>query len=505
MVSTRPSTNVHSRSKSALITPTTSADIHRFQAVLAAKLLSKRGQARRTGAVVDVLESLCLMSSAEGANHHNRLRSALQALVEAACQRLAGQSMPMAFTTVMRYTADRSGRGEQRITPSPGGLVNALQQEWTLWGAFQDLRDATDADFVASAYLLSDALGHSVNADNGWLLGMVAARFVHDYFITMRGPQIAFQEEAFERLWKEFSQTIDTGLGNVVWWAPIYNAEWIGEPFEIALNATNAVVEPSPEVMFQLAAHRRHSNMIEAQAWLKTTDSVALKAPPIAEPPIKNARQVAAAIRLIAGGHAFARDITMLPCPGVPGGYGQFAGWRGFPPAWWGGVASVLDRSIQTALQDRFGQLQKLGESFDVVLDRYESAVTKLIADERLIDATIGLEALLLGGSGSSIEVTFRFALIGAWLLAEKPADRVEMKRLLTELYRKRSDIVHGNRKRKRELPPNPEDLAVDLLRNLLLQVLDSGRSWEEWIKYRSKLILGLTEREDGQAPEEHT
>jgi hypothetical protein len=438
------------------------------------------------------------VNSAAGAPDHGPLRLALQALVEAACQRLAAQSMPMASTTVMRYTADRSGRGEQRITPAPGGLVNALQQEWTLWAAFQNLREATEGDSVASAYLLSDALGHPMNADNGWLLGMVAARFVHDYFVTMRGPQVAFQEDAFEGLWKEFSQTIDTGLANIVWWAPIYNAEWIGEPFDIALDETNAVVEPPPEVMIQLAAHRRHSRMIEAQAWLKTNDKVDLKAPPVAEPPVKNARQVAAAIRLIAGGHAFAREITMLPCPGVPGGYGQFAGWRGFPPAWWGGLASVLDASIQTTLQDRFGQLQKLGESFDVVLDRYESAVTELIADERLIDATIGLEALLLGGSGSSAEVTFRFALIGAWLLAEQPSERVEMNRLLTELYRKRSDVVHGNRKRKRELPPNPEDIAVDLLRKLLLQVLDSGRSWEEWIKYRSNLILGLTGRQDG-------
>lgn len=401
----------------------------------------------------------------------------------------------------MRYTADRSGRGEQRITPAPGGMVSALQQEWTLWAAFQGLREATNADTSASGYLLSDALGHPMNADNDWILSLVAARFLYDYLVTMRGLQIAFQEDAFENLWKEFMHTIDTGLGNVVWWAPIYNAEWIGEPFEIALDATSAVVEPSPEVMLQLAAHRRHANMIEAQAWLKTTDTVALKAPPVAEPPIKNARQVAAAIRLIAGGYAFARDITMLPCPGVPGGYGQFAGWRGLPPSWWGGGASVLDPSIQTALHDRFGQLQKLGESFEVVLDRYESAVTKFIADERLIDATIGLEALLLGGSGSSTEVTFRFALIGSWLLAEKPADRVEMNRVLTELYRRRSDIVHGNRKRKRELPPNPEDLAVDLLRKLLLQVLDSGRSWEEWIKYRSELILGLAEPEDEKEP----
>jgi hypothetical protein len=434
------------------------------------------------------------------ASDHGGLQMALQEFVKAACQRLAGQFLPMTSTTVMRYTADRSGRGEQRVTPAPGGIVTALLQEWKLWAAFKDLREATKADSVASAYLLSDAIGHPMNVDEDWLLGMTTARFLHDYLVTIQGPQIVFQEDAFERLWNEFRHAINTGFANIVWWAPIYNAEWIGEPFEISLDARNALVEPSPEVMLQLAAHRRHSNMIEAQAWLRTIDKVDLKAPPVAEPPIKNARQVASAIRLIAGGHAFARDITMLPCPGVPGGYGQFAGWRGLPPAWWGGASSILDSAIQAALLNRFAQLQRLGESFDVVLDRYESAVGTLTADERLIDATIGLEALLLGGSDSSTEVTFRFALTGAWLLAEKPADRTEMNRLLTELYGRRSDIVHGNRKRKRQLPSNPEDVAVDLLRKLLLRVLDGGESWEKWIKYRKELILGLTDANLGNS-----
>jgi hypothetical protein len=141
--------------------------------------------------------------------------------------------------------------------------------------------------------------------------------------------------------------------------------------------------------------------------------------------------------------------------------------------------------------------LQKLGNPFDVVLARYEAAVSKLDADERLIDATIGLEALLLGGSGSSTEVTFRFAMTGAWLLASQPVQRIELNRLLTELYGRRSDIVHGDRKRKRKLPANPENVAVDLLRELLTRVLDSGYSWDEWVAYRNRRVLGL-EKTDG-------
>jgi len=336
-----------------------------------------------------------------------------------------------------------------------------------------------------------------MNDEEGHILGMVAARFLSDYFSTMPGSQIAFDNQAYELLWREFIGTIDTGLGNVAWWAPVYNAQWVGEPIAIGLDDLNVLVEPPPRVMIELVTYGRHSQMIEPQAWLQTTARIDLKAPPVAEPPINGARNLASAVRLVFDGHAFARTITMLPQPGVPGGYGQFSGWRGRPAAWWAGIPSILDPTLQTKLTARFNQLQKLGNPFDVVLARYEAAVSKLDADERLIDATIGLEALLLGGSGSSTEVTFRFAMTGAWLLASQPVQRIELNRLLTELYGRRSDIVHGDRKRKRKLPANPENVAVDLLRELLTRVLDSGYSWDEWVAYRNRRVLGL-EKTDG-------
>ena len=420
------------------------------------------------------------------------LRKALAGFVEAACQRLGGQAVPMASISLMRYRAGGSGQSEQRWAPAPGGLLNALQQEWRLWASFKDLQREVISDPLASAYLLSNALGDPMNDEEGHILGMVAARFLSDYFSTIPGSQIAFDNHVYEALWREFIGTIDTGLGNVAWWAPIYNAQWVGEPIEIGLDDLNVLVEPPPRIMLELAAYGRHSQMIEPQAWLQTTARIDLKAPPVAEPPINSARNLASAIRLVFDGHAFARTITMLPQPGVPGGYGQFSGWRGRPAAWWAGIPSILDPTLQPKLTARFNQLQKLGNPFDIVLARYEAAVSKLDADERLIDATIGLEALLLGGSGSSTEVTFRFAMTGAWLLADQPAQRVELNRLLTELYGRRSDIVHGDRKRKRKLPASPENVAVDLLRDLLTRVLDSGHSWDEWVAHRNRRVLGL-------------
>ncbi len=422
---------------------------------------------------------------------HNDLRLALRAFTETVCQRLSGQPIPMASVQVMRYTADGSGRGEPRLTPAPASLVGVMQQEWQLWSTFEKLRNAIEDDPDAANFLYSDALGNPMKGNEPWIITMMAARFIHDYLAAVNEAHVIFRETVFDELWSQFSQTIQTGLSNVAWWAPIYNAQWIGEPFEIPINTSSALLEPPPTVMVELLAHRRLTSMIDAQAWLKTNDRISLKQV-VAEPPIRFARNVASAARLVSGGHAFARDITMLPFPGVPGVYGQFGGWRGFPPAWWGGAMSALNVGIEGHLQNRVAQLERLGEPFDVVLDRYESAVTKLVGDERLIDATIALEALLVGGSGSSTEVTFRFALTGAWLLADAPSTRPEIYRLLYELYGRRSDIVHGNLGRKRELPPNAQEFAVDLLRTLLLRVLDSGWNWDQWIKFRRGLILGL-------------
>ena len=398
----------------------------------------------------------------------------------------------MATLHVMRYEADGSGRGQPRFAPVPSSLISTVQGEWQLWAAYQGLRTAIENDDGARDLIFSDAVGNPIEGNAPWILSMMAARFINDYLAAIEGPLVIFQDNVFDRLWSEFEHTIETGSYHVTWWAPIYNAQWLGEPFAIPIKPNSTLVEPAPEVMVQLVVHRRLMAMIDAQAWLQVGDRMPLKSPVLSEAPARFARRVASAIRLVAGGHGFARDITMLPAPGTPGVYGQFGGWWGLPPAWWGGVASVLSLDIQQPLQKRLSQLEKLGEPFDVVIDRYESGVTKTEPDERLIDATIGLETLLVGGSRSSTEVTFRFALSGAWLLAGVAADRPEMYRLLTELYGRRSDIVHGNLGRKRDLPPNPQEIAVDLLRKLLLQVLDRGWTWDEWIQFRRRLILGL-------------
>ncbi|MDP3061681.1 MAG: HEPN domain-containing protein [Chloroflexota bacterium] len=63
--------------------------------------------------------------------------------------------------------------------------------------------------------------------------------------------------------------------------------------------------------------------------------------------------------------------------------------------------------------------------------------------EDRLVDYVIGLERLLAPDS-STLEVTFRFSLRGAAILPSTFGDAADRKRFMSELYKLRSDVVHG-------------------------------------------------------------
>jgi hypothetical protein len=83
--------------------------------------------------------------------------------------------------------------------------------------------------------------------------------------------------------------------------------------------------------------------------------------------------------------------------------------------------------------------------------------------DDRLIDAVIALEAMLLG-EGRDGEHTLRFSLVGSVILEHDTERRDEMRRLLSQAYWARSAIVHGGSK--------PEKVDVELLIRLSKRAL---------------------------------
>jgi hypothetical protein len=82
-----------------------------------------------------------------------------------------------------------------------------------------------------------------------------------------------------------------------------------------------------------------------------------------------------------------------------------------------------------------------------VAIDRFANALDRKTPEDSVIDVSICLEALLLSGLGNEEDrgnVSYRFALHGARLLAEDVAGRQQVYRKLRGVYGVRSKIVHG-------------------------------------------------------------
>jgi hypothetical protein len=82
-----------------------------------------------------------------------------------------------------------------------------------------------------------------------------------------------------------------------------------------------------------------------------------------------------------------------------------------------------------------------------VALERFNNALDRQTPEDSVIDLSICLEALLLSGLGNEEDrgnVSYRFALHGARLLAKDIGDRRRLYRKLKQVYGVRSKIVHG-------------------------------------------------------------
>lgn len=105
--------------------------------------------------------------------------------------------------------------------------------------------------------------------------------------------------------------------------------------------------------------------------------------------------------------------------------------------------------------------------------------------DDKLIDACIGIEALL---SNDSIEIAHKIATRGATALArhrQPPLDPTKTFKMLKSVYSRRSDLVHGTAKAKNtefKLDDTTKirtaDLAPFVLRVLLLSKLACQPTW---------------------------
>ncbi|HEY7021196.1 MAG TPA: hypothetical protein VH349_08765 [Ktedonobacterales bacterium] len=124
-----------------------------------------------------------------------------------------------------------------------------------------------------------------------------------------------------------------------------------------------------------------------------------------------------------------------------------------------------------------------------LALQRFNRSYARTIQEDRLIDLTIVLESTLLAGKNN--ELTYRLAMLGAYLLREKwPPKKTKL--MLETIYDIRSKIVHEgkllsdvpSRLRKAGVTADIpefmrvcEDLVRDVLRTFVLQIASANLS----------------------------
>ncbi len=85
---------------------------------------------------------------------------------------------------------------------------------------------------------------------------------------------------------------------------------------------------------------------------------------------------------------------------------------------------------------------QEPHRALKIACSRYGSAVVRWTAEDRLIDAIVGLESILL--CDANVELSFRLALRYAMLVAQTSDDRKYAFRTMKGLYKARNSVVHG-------------------------------------------------------------
>ena len=116
-------------------------------------------------------------------------------------------------------------------------------------------------------------------------------------------------------------------------------------------------------------------------------------------------------------------------------------------------------------------------------------AIPNLAVDDRMLDVSIALEILY---SLDSLEITHKLSTRAGWYLGRGADDRLRIRKLVSEFYGLRSDVIHGGRGRKkggkrmsrspkRELQGEAYEIArATVLKHLQRGCMPDDRQWNE-------------------------
>ena len=222
------------------------------------------------------------------------------------------------------------------------------------------LLDAVRADKTLAVRLLVDAAGTPLDlASQSAFFMMPIGSFLADYLDDQAEGCAAWDEARFDRYYARFAGSVQRRRRSVIAVAAL-------QQFSVELDLLPFLLSPSIS---------------------------------LAEPDIQERLLKLGPIRVL---HVPGECVTI----GLPDGVLGSSGGQ-----WFGGDDCRID--LRFLRQDARNLLEKIPElraTFAIALSRFEGLPRRMSLDDRLIDATIGLENLLLGGVSRGM--TFRVALL---------------------------------------------------------------------------------------------
>jgi hypothetical protein len=153
-----------------------------------------------------------------------------------------------------------------------------------------------------------------------------------------------------------------------------------------------------------------------------------------------------------------------------------------FDDAGWTREMVVVPKVELDPIPQMYGALEAAPANVQLAARRAVRAVLRSDDEDETLDATIGIEALLLGNRDRD-EMTHRMAQRAAAVLSLDGYEPTEVYRLIKKVYEHRSAIVHGRSRRRDGISLGGEtyparEIGVMLLRLLLMNWLLAETPW---------------------------
>jgi hypothetical protein len=362
---------------------------------------------------------------------------------------------------------------------------------WDGWPQLQALISVIKSDPTLSAVILADQSGNR-STDEAWAVASTMSQFLLDYVETISLPATVWRQEAFDKLFDVFAESIRLGGYRLTLWTAIHNCHLSGTMAPIPLFPGISLDEPDERTRETLLPTFTLENISPdaPRYYIRAEERVPFHRFPSHETQQASGR-IVVGVRLAVGGNAYIRRTRAITEPGSCVTYGAFGSYtiahQPFSGAFHIDNPSLIAATDIEAVKQFTLAVPKLNEEFPIALSRFTSTTDRQNPTDRLIDATIGLENLLL--QGISDELSFRLALRGAWLLGDTQSTRQVEFAQLKKAYDARSRVVHGI------VPATPEmemvAAAIDGLRRLLRTIAASNLKASELKARLDNVVFG--------------